>query len=205
MDTKILSNKGLNINDFYLPPFDLNQRELLGIMIGNDNHSEFLYNYLKNYFSKDENYSNSKYKLNFSKHFIEKNWLGFEKLFPTKIGQFLKRNANQRPDLTNEIYKIDYIKPSTRIDYLPGNPRRLMTLINTISKSKYIIFDTFGQDDSGVKETLHFVKKNVIDKGGSAIWIDNFGVNKNLCTKFITIEKNNKPIESKKFEFKLKN
>ncbi|MEW7278988.1 hypothetical protein ABW636_10370 [Aquimarina sp. 2201CG1-2-11] len=58
MDTKILANKGLNISDFFLPPFDLNQSELLGIIIGNDHHSEFLYNTLKNYLSEDENYLN---------------------------------------------------------------------------------------------------------------------------------------------------
>lgn len=77
--------------------------------------------------------------------------------------------------------------PKTKINNLPGNPRKQLSLYSTLSKTNNIMFDFIGQDPLGAKETYEIVKNEVL-RGGSAILFETFQNMKNDCSMYIEIE-----------------
>ena len=103
------------------------------------------------------------------------------------VREYLKKNANSKSNFATKIYDSKYITKETKVHSLGGNPRKLLCLYSTLSKTTDIVFDVAGLDPQGAEETYQIVKDN-IKNGGSAILIDWTEEMKNDCTKFITIE-----------------
>ena len=196
-----LSCKGFEFKDFYIPPFSIEEGDLLGVMLGNSAYSSVLKNRFVEFFNDDHNYSDPKLKLGLADHFYEKEILGFKKYVPTIVSTYIKRNANKESKFATRIYEIDYIKPSSKVTSLQVLHRRLLTLSAYMSKSKYFIFDTAGLDNQETIFILNFVKEFLANEGGIAVWMDYFGRFKNICKKYVIVLKNNEEINAQKSNF----
>lgn len=183
----LIENKGIKTTDFYIPPFDLNSGEIVVLFLFNGQHFYETEMFLKDIFcgrTKDENVVVNK-SLTFVEHFIESKLRGL--FFPVTVGEYLKKNANPESPYAAKIYEIEWIKENTKVNTLAGNPRRLLCLYATLSKTDNIVFDIVGQDPIGAEETYKVVKE-VVKKGGSAILLDGFNDMKNDCTKYIELQ-----------------
>ncbi len=188
----LLKNKGIQTDTFYLPPFELNEGELIVLHLFNGQHFYEIEMLLKDIFcgkTKDQNVDLYQ-PLTFVEHFIEPKLRRF--FYPVTVGEYLKKNANLTNRFASRIYENKWIHEKTKINTLAGNPRRLLNLYAVLSKTNNIVFDVVGQDPKGAEETYSIVKE-VVKMGGSAILLDCFGDMKNDCTKYIELQwaKNN--------------
>ncbi|OQP43447.1 hypothetical protein A4H97_11070 [Niastella yeongjuensis] len=183
----IIENKGIRRTDFYIPPFDLKTGEIVVIYLFNGQHFYDTEMLLKDIFSgkvKDENVVVRK-EVTFVEHFIESK---FRRLFyPVTVGEYLKMNADLSSPFVTKIYETKWINEKTKVNTLAGNPRKLLSLYATLSKTKDIIFDVVGQDPIGA-ENAYGIVKEVVKNGGSAILLDCFEDMKNDCTKYIELQ-----------------
>lgn len=183
----LIENKGIKTDTFYIPPFDLNAGEIIVVHLFNGQHFYETEMFLKDIFSgrtKNENVVVHK-NLTFVEHFTESK---FKRIFyPITVREFLKKHANLDSPYVSKIYEIDWINEKTKVNTLPWNHRKLLSLYTTLSKTENIIFDFIGQGPRDAEETYKIVKE-VIKKGGSAILLDGFKDMKNNCTKFIELE-----------------
>lgn len=185
----LIENKGIRTDTFYIPPFDLNIGEIVVLYLFNGEHFFETEMFLKDIFSgktKDQNVVVHK-ELTFIEHFIEPK---LRRLFyPVTVAEYLKKNANLDSPYATKIYDNEWINEKTKVNSLAGNPRRLLSLYATLSKTKNIVFDVVGQDSKGAEETYEVVKE-VVNKGGSAILLDCFEDMKDDCTKYVELQWN---------------
>lgn len=183
----LIKNKGIETDTFYIPPFDLNQGEIVVLFLFGGQHFYETEMFLKDIFTgrtADKNVE-IKEKLSFVEHFKEPK---LRRLFyPMTVEEYLKRNANLDSSFASKIYEIDWINKKTKVNSLAGNPRRLLSLYATLSMTKNIVLDLVGQDPKGAAETYEVVKE-VVKKGGSAILLDYFDDMKNDCTKYVELQ-----------------
>lgn len=188
----LIENKGIRTDSFYIPPFELNEGEIIVLNLLGGQHFYETEMYLKDIFcgkSKNEDVLVHK-RLAFVAHFLEPQ---FSRLFyPMTVGRYLKKNANFDSPFATKIYETDWIKERTKVNTLAGNPRKLLSLYATLSNTDCTVFDVVGQGLQGARDTYKIVK-NVVKNGGSAILLDCFGDFKNDCTKYIELQwtKNN--------------
>jgi hypothetical protein len=123
--------------------------------------------------------------LKFANHLIESGW---RRVFrPLTVERYIERRGNPTSELIQRIYETKDIKPKTRISRLAGNPRKLLSLVTTLSWTDKIIFDLAGVDPAGGQEIFSLVKSQ-IGKSGAAIlidWCDDF---KDDCTRLVKFE-----------------
>ncbi len=193
LETKrmLIKNKGIKTDTFYIPPFDLNVGEIIVLHLFNGQHFYETEMFLKDIFigkTKDTNVVLTQ-NLTFVEHFIEPK---IRRLFyPLTVGEYLNKNANLNSPYASKIYETEWINKKTKVNTLPGNPRRLLSLFATLSKTKNIVFDVAGQDPKGAEKTYELVKE-VVNNGGSAILLDCFEDMKNDCTKYVELQWNKK-------------
>ncbi|WP_298321372.1 hypothetical protein [uncultured Aquimarina sp.] len=187
----LIKNKGIKTDTFYIPPFDLNVGEIIVLHLFNGQHFYETEMFLKDIFigkTKDTNVVLTQ-NLTFVEHFIEPK---IRRLFyPLTVGEYLNKNANLNSPYASKIYETEWINKKTKVNTLPGNPRRLLSLFATLSKTKNIVFDVAGQDPKGAEKTYELVKE-VVNNGGSAILLDCFEDMKNDCTKYVELQWNKK-------------
>lgn len=183
----ILQNKGIQTEKFYLPPFELKAGEIVVIYLFNREDSYEAEMFLKDIFCgkmKNENVQIHT-KMTFVEHFIESE---IRRIFcPVTVGGYLKKNANLNNFYSIKIYETEWINKKTKVNKLPGNPRRLLSLFAALSNANNIVFDLIAQDRQGRQEAFKIVQ-NEVEKGGSAILLDSFDDMKNDCTKYIEIQ-----------------
>jgi len=183
----LIENKGIKTDTFKIPPFDLNEGEIIVLHLFNGQHFYETEMFLKDIFcgkTIDENVVVSK-NSTFVEHFIEPK---LRRLFyPVTVGEYLKKNADLNSHYATKIYETEWITEKTKVNTLAGNPRRLLSLYATLSKTSNIVFDVVGQDPKGAEEIYEIVK-DVVKKGGSAILLDGFEDMKNDCTKYIELQ-----------------
>ncbi len=154
----LIENKGIRTDTFYIPPFDLNVGEIVVLYLFNGQHFYETEMFFKDIFwgkTKEKNVIVHK-NLTFVEYFIEPK---LRRLFyPVSVGEYLKKNANLDSPYATKIYEIDWINEKTKVNTLAGNPRRLLSLYATLSKTNNIIFDLIGQNPKGAKETYEIVK-----------------------------------------------
>lgn len=187
----LIRNKGIKTDTYYIPPFDLNEGEIVVLNLFNGQHFYDTEMYLKDIFIGNTRNKNVvvNQKMTFVEHFIEPK---IRRLFyPITVGEYLRKKSNLSSPYASKIYEIEWINEKTRINTLAGNLRRLLSLYVTLSKTKNIVFDVVGQDPKGAEEAYRIVKE-VLNKGGSAILLDCFDDMKNDCTKYVELQWNNK-------------
>ncbi|TAE73092.1 MAG: hypothetical protein EAZ85_08120 [Bacteroidetes bacterium] len=191
----LIENKGIKKDNYFIPPFVLNEGEIIILYLFEGQYFLPTELYLKDIFTgkiKHENVLVHKH-LSFVEYIFEPRW---RSLFcPITVGEYLRKNANTNSNYATKIYERNkWITNKTKIHNLAGNIRKQLSLFATLSKSKNIVFDLSGQDPLGAEETYECVKENV-KNGGSGILID-WAKNmidwaKNMedkCTKLIQIQ-----------------
>ncbi len=183
----IVESKGIKTDQYYIPPFELREGELVVIYLYGGAHYYDLKKELVDIFTGKTRHDkvNIFRPLTFVNHFKES---VFGRLFyPVTVGEYLSKNANAKSNFASRIYDIARISKRTKVNTLERNAEKLLCLYSTLSKSTNIVFDLSGQDPQGALETYNIVKDS-IRNGGSAILIDWANDMKYDCTKFITIE-----------------
>jgi hypothetical protein len=188
----ILQNKGIQTTSFYIPPFDLNEGEIIVINLFNGRHFHETEMFLKDLFiSKTKNKNVRLFNLfAFVEHFFES---PFRRLFyPVTVKEYLKKNADLRNSFATKIYEIKWISEKTKVNCLATMPGMLLRLYAALSKKKNIVFDLVGLDPQDAQEIYALVRQNVRN-GGSAILLDHCKDRSMNCSKYIELQwiKNN--------------
>lgn len=114
------------------------------------------------------------------------NLIGFKnRFFPLTVGSYLEKNANKESPLATKIYEYSFITPKTKIDTIPGNPRRKLAVYAALSRTNQIVFDLAGVDPMGCEDIFYTVKNEVVNTGGAAILIDPYDEFKKDCNVFV--------------------
>ncbi len=184
----IIKNNGITRDNFYIPPFELNEGEVVILHLFGGSHYDSIRNYLRDVLTgKQKNDNVEVYKpLLFVDYIFESKWRSL--FYPLTVGEYLKKNADTKSSYATKIYETNsWITKRTKVNILTGALRKLLSLFAKLSKSRDIVFDLDGQDPLGAMNMYKFVKENV-KNGGCAIlldWVDDF---RNDCTKFIQLE-----------------
>lgn len=189
LDTRShIESSGFTVNGFYVRPFQLNPGEIVVIQLFGGSHHHDLKMRLVDIFSgrvQNENVT-VKQPLRFVDHFREH---GFRRwLWPTTVGEYLRRNADVSDPLSTKIFDYAFITKKTKVNSLVGNPRRLLAISAMLTIANDIIFDLVGADPQGASAIYELVKGKV-KEGGSAILLDWVDDMKNDCTRFIAVER----------------
>lgn len=185
----ILENKGLVINNYFLPPFTLNEGEIVVVNLFGGSHFQPIKTYLTAIFTGQV--SNEKIHLytpiKAVEAIVESKWRSF--FYPLTVGEYLRKFANSNSQYVTQIYTVHkWIKSQTKLNRLPGNPKKQLSLFATLSLSKHIVFDLAGLDPIGAGETYELVKASV-RKGGSAILLDWSDEMSQDCTTFVVLQR----------------
>lgn len=186
----IAQSTGFDIGRFGIPPFELNQGELLGICLyGGQHFFDLRMNLVALFTGRKTNPQLVMHqKLHFVEHFKESNFRSL--FFPTTVKRYLASNGNLNEDVLKRLYELDKrVRPATKVKSLGGNPRKWLSLFATLSLSDKIIFDLSGQDPPGAEQTLEIVKQYV-DRGGAAVLLENCEDSEDSCKKFIRVQVN---------------
>ena len=183
----MVRSKGIEIDSFYLPPFELDAGDIVIIQLPNGPYYSGLLFKLADILTGTEKNDNVELTtdLKFANHLIETGWRSVFR--PLTVERYIERTGNPTSELTQMIYESKYIEPKTRISRLAGNPRKLLSVLTTLSWTDKIIFDLAGVDPVGGQEIFSLVKGQ-IGKSGAAIlidWCDDF---KDDCTRLIKFE-----------------
>ncbi|KIC02504.1 hypothetical protein OA88_08725 [Flavobacterium sp. JRM] len=187
MKELIIESKGIRTDQYFIPPFELREGEFVLIYLDNHIASEDVKWNLVDIFTgktKHENVIVGK-PLTYVKHFRESEFRRI--FFPVTVGEYLFKNANSKSKFAKKIYEIDWVNKKTKVNRLPGNPRKLISLYSVLSRTKNVIFDVIGQDFQGIAEVGEIIKQET-ENGGAAILIDWTDKLKKDCTKYIKIE-----------------
>ena len=190
----IIENKGIKTDTFYIPPFNLQEGEVVVLYLHNCPDSYDAQMVLKNIFCgivKDKDVIIHK-KLKFVEHFKESRFRYY--FYPITVGEYLRKRSDLNSPFSIKIFETQWITNKTKVNTLPGNPRRLLSLYATLSKTKNIVFDLLGQDPEGVEFAFKMVKE-AVKSGGSAILLYNFNGLKEHCAKYIELEWRNNSVD----------
>lgn len=183
----LIENKGIQTDLFYVPPFTLNEGEIIIINLFHGPHFYETEMLLKDLFCGKKNHESViiHKKMAFAEHFRESNFKDI--FYPMTVGKYLRKNTNPASPYAAKIYETEWINKKIKVNTLAGKPRRLLTLYAALSKTNNIVFDLAGLDPEGAKETYKIVQE-VVKKGGSAILLDGYDDMKNDCTKYIELQ-----------------
>ncbi|MEN2486791.1 hypothetical protein AAYQ05_03220 [Flavobacterium sp. B11] len=187
MKELLIESKGIRTKEYFIPPFELREGELVVLYLYGGAHFQDIKTELVNAFTgkiKNENVIVTK-SLTYVDYFRESK---FRRLFfPIKVGEYLKKRANLESEFIQKIYEIPWINKKTKINELHWNSKRLLSLYTTLSKTKYIVFELAGLGPDDAKENYDIVR-NEIKNGGAAILVDWAEDMRDNCDKFITLE-----------------
>lgn len=178
---------GTTIDDFYIPPFTVEEGDIVVIQLPD---GPYFYGLLVGLVGiltgKTKNDTvDLKDEFRFVEHIKESRWTSI--VYPLTVERYIRKYGNPNSDLTKKIYELEKIKPNTKINSLPGTPRKLLSMLATFSWTDKIIFDLAGVGPAGGQRTFDLVKSQV-DKSGAAILIDSYDEFKNDCSKFVKFE-----------------
>ncbi|MEJ1239249.1 hypothetical protein WBG78_14025 [Chryseolinea sp. T2] len=185
----VIESRGFELDQFYFPPFDLKEGELLNLYVHSGGHFFDLESKLVDIFSGKEKVPQvTIYQpMHFVENFYEFRYRRF--LLPVTVSGFLKKAAN--PEQISRITSAGGfdIKPNTPLIALSNYERRLIALLAASSRSENLIFDLVGIDPVNAISFLERMKKMTAE-GASAILINNFGDDneKSYCDKNVEIE-----------------
>lgn len=172
------------ISDFLIPSFKVNSGDIVVIQFPNGPYFYPLMMEMKDIFTgktpKDGvevlspfKYPDHMWKTTFRHRF-----------FPLTVGGYLEKYAIRESPLATKIYEYSFITPKTKINTIPGNPRRKLAVYATLSWTNKIVFDLAGVDPMGAEDIYNTVKE-AVGADGAAILIDWNDEFKNKCNVFV--------------------
>ncbi len=183
----MVQTTGTTIDDFYIPPFTVDKGDILVVQLPSGPYFYGLHVRLVELLTgKTKNETvDLKDKFRFVEETKESRWKSF--VYPMTVERYIKKYCRPDSDLPRRIYEFEGIKPTTRIVRMPGNHRKLLSLLTTFSWTDKIVFDLVGIDPTGGQQTFDLVKSQ-INNSGAAILIDSCDEFKKDCSKFVKFE-----------------
>ncbi len=120
----IIENKGIIEDKYFIPPFQLNEGEIIVLHLFGGQHFHPIELYLKDIFTGKIKHKNVLVHkpLAFVEYIFEPQWRSF--LYPITVGEYLKKNANLNNEYASKIYKTNsWISKKMKIYNLPGNKK----------------------------------------------------------------------------------
>lgn len=188
----VLENKGIKTETYYIPPFTLCEGEIIVLYLYNGKHLYDTEIFLRDIFcgkTKHENVTLYR-KMTFVEYFKRSYFR--DTFFPLTVKRYLKKNANPKSSLYQKIFedKWKWIAPETRLEKIPGTPKKLLTLYAALSKTKDIVFDLGALDDEGYEYSFKSIEGIIKQDDGSAILLHCFDNMEEYASKIITLEWN---------------
>ncbi|MGO4293559.1 hypothetical protein [Chitinophaga sp. RAB17] len=183
----ILQSKGIRTGKYFIPPFELQEGELVVIYLYSGAHFHDLEMQLINILTGavSDHAVKIYQSLTYVTHFRE-SWIR-KRLYPLTVGKYLKKNTQPHHAFASKIYEHPHINKHTKMYTLSSHHQQLISLYATLSNTNHIIFDLIGQGVEGAMESYKTIKE-IVRQGGAAILLDNFNEMKNDCTKYIELE-----------------
>jgi hypothetical protein len=183
----VIQSKGLIIDDFYIPPFTVDKGDLVIIQLPNGPYfTEVLFRMVdvltRRQYIPDVSV-NADFK--FVDHITGTGWTRFFR--PLTVGRFIKQHGNPGNRVVDKVYDLCDIKPSTEIRRIPGNHKKILSMLTSLSWTNNLIFDLLGLDPTGGEKAYDLAKEN-IRNGGTVILLNNYDDFKNDCTRYIKYE-----------------
>ncbi|WP_415328264.1 hypothetical protein [Chryseobacterium sp. MMS23-Vi53] len=187
MSDLIIKSNGIKTQRFYIPPFELKKGETIVIKLLNNEHSFNIQMFLKDIFIGKIKHKNTSIYQTLT--FVDYIWESeFRRIFhPITVGEYLKKNANLSNLYAEKIYEISWINKKTKVNWLAGNPRKLLSLYSVLSKFQNLIVDFAGQNLQGIEFCCNIILDE-INNGGSAIIFDTTNSVRSNYFKYIEIE-----------------
>lgn len=188
-----IQSKGIQIDNFYIPPFQILQGEVVVISLCSGGHFFDIENKLINIFNGNNSNKNVIVKKAFhfidNRHAFHQNRI-MEWFNILRVEKYLKKFPNIDTELLDKIYALDYVSPKRPIIRLPYESRKLLALYANFSKNIPIIFDSAGDTPFLTEKIYEIVKERIQKTNSAAILIDRDDTFKTQCSRFIQIEKN---------------
>ena len=183
----VVDNQGFLIDKFRIPPFQLNQGEIVTLNLWSGGHFYNLEKELISIFNGNKLMKEVRIiePLIFAEHIRLNRWT--ELLYPMTIKRYLRKNSAPT-DMPLSIFPDDRLKPKNRVSHLAGNPRRFLSIYASLSKCNGLIFDLAGVDPQGALNIYKIVEEFVTSTNGCAILLNNFDDMKDRCKKHYDIE-----------------
>lgn len=186
----IAKSNGFEFGDFWIPPFELNEGDLLSICLFGGAHFFPLENELVKLFTGQTTHPGIEMyeKMAFNAHIKISPIKDF--FFPLTVGNYLRKNGSATVSDLKDGFGLDYISAKTKVRLLNQTHRRWISLVSMLSRTHRIVFDLRGQDQLSGEKTLDYIKK-FTDQGGTAILFDNYESIESQVTKYLSINKIN--------------
>ncbi|KAF2512086.1 hypothetical protein EYY60_07500 [Flavobacterium zhairuonense] len=187
MKELIIESKGIRTNQYFIPPFELREGELVVLYLEVGCHFDDMKEQLIAVFTGKVQHENVKIikPLTFAEPFKESI---SKKIFnPITVEHYLKKHANVNAPIVSKIFEIDTFTKKTKVKDLGISEQKRLSLTAVFSKTKNVVFDLRGEGASCFFKTYEFAKDEIKTEG-AAILIDWSNELKNDCSKFIAIE-----------------
>lgn len=183
----ILKSTGIIIGNYFIPPFEVREGELVVLYLYGGAHYHHLKSELVKILTGKRHHPGVKIssRCTFAEHVAVpaiRRWF-----FPVTVGGYIKRHAALSPQYSSLIYQREGITPKTRVRDLSITERKILSIYAALSRTNNIIFDFVGQGPTSAEETMQIVRES-ISSGSSAILLDWADDMKEEATTFITLE-----------------
>ncbi|GGF19916.1 hypothetical protein [Flavobacterium limi] len=188
MKELLIESKGIRTDQYFIPPFELREGELIIIYLDGGSHFDCLKAQLVAVFTGKEKHENVRIyePLTFASNPLRESF--FKRIFnPITVGSYLKKNADLKSSIVSKIFEIDTFTKKDKVKDLGISEKKRLSLTAVFSKTKNIVFDLRGEGAVYFTKTYEFVKDE-IKNGGTAILIDWSPDLKNDCSKFVSIQ-----------------
>lgn len=183
----MVQSKGLTIDNFYIPPFTVDRGDIVIIELPNGPHFIEVLFKMVDVLTRRQDVPEVSVDADFKfvDHITETGWTRFFR--PMTVGRFIKQHGNPANKIVDKVYDLCDVKPSTEIRRMPGNHRKILSMLNTLSWTNNLIFDLVGVDPTGGEKAYDLARENTRN-GGTVILLDNYDDFKNDCTRYIKYE-----------------
>ncbi|NLR63293.1 hypothetical protein HGH92_03150 [Chitinophaga varians] len=190
----LLDNKGFRTAEWFIPPFVLQERELVVLNLKDPVNAMAVQNPVVDIVTGKTKCTevNVRHPLTYVPHFRQ-SW--FRRRFnPVSVGEYVKKNIGPASEYAGIIYEYcdvceqqGNIDRHTQMDRLMGGPKRLLTLCAALHRYRYIVYDMRAVGPEAVGFIHELVKRHV-SRGGAALLLDRYEELKQDCSRYVEVE-----------------
>ncbi|OJJ23762.1 hypothetical protein BKI52_05275 [marine bacterium AO1-C] len=179
----IVSCKGVQVGEFWIPPFEIDEGKLVGFFFHGDHTVVELQNYLIDIFAGKKPCEGIVVHQPLNKLSLYKTtWKDY--FFPMTVKKFISSYIDK--SLFDENLGFLEDENLKVRDLLPGQ-QKLLLLYKELSQTNKIVFNLDGSDPISLEFLLKQVRTSLNKQGGVYILMDHFDYKKN-CDKYYEIK-----------------